>query len=93
MAFSAKNVQDCTNEPAPRYRCYTSYDANYSNNAMLLSREWAIYKWRWFIEVAGCFWDQNGGFEVEWLNQDWGQHKHPICLSYDGLFLHKEIDG
>ena len=36
---------------------------------------------------------RNSKFEVNMLNLNWGQWKVPMCVSYQGLFVHKEIDG
>jgi len=87
-----QNVDDCL--PKPRVRCYSNVDANWSNNAMMLSKTWAVYTYRDLVDVAGFMWNNNGDFEVEMLNRDWGHTAQVnMCLMYDGLFLHKEIDG
>jgi len=31
--------------------------------------------------------------ETKMLDVDWGRFKVPLCISYDGLFVHREVDG
>jgi hypothetical protein len=44
-------------------------------------------------EVAEAAWARQDGLEVGMLNDDWGRFKVPLCISYQGLFVHKEIDS
>jgi len=81
-----------------RLRCFTSEDSNWSNNAMMIDRN-AIFvnhsSWSGLSigRVAGNSWTSNGDFELNMLDTDWGRARWPICLSYEGLFDHIEIDG
>ena len=38
-------------------------------------------------------WEQQDAFEVGLLQDDWGELKVPLCISYEGIFIHEEIDG
>ena len=31
--------------------------------------------------------------ETKMLDVDWGRFKVPLCISYDGFFVHREVDG
>ena len=88
----------------PRYRCFSSWDSNWSVNAVLVKRSSMLSrKYRSkdgkpvgpIADLGKSFWQQNDGFEtamgmgsLQWMN--W---KVPICIAYNGLFLHEEIES
>ncbi len=37
--------------------------------------------------------NDQAGFEVGLLNEDWGKLHVPMCLSVNGIFRHHEIDS
>ena len=88
---------------APKYRCFTSWDSNWSLNAVMVRRD-AMLRQKFNFEKKGKpfgtladygrkMWEAQDGFEVGLLRDDWGDLRVPICISYDGTFIHEEIDG
>lgn len=99
-------VQECMRRP--KLRCFTSWDSNWTLNAVLVDRRAMLerkFKYSKYGpqkgEVFGTLADfgnkqskRQDGFEVGLLESaDWGDLKVPLCLSYDGIFLHEEVDG
>jgi hypothetical protein len=84
-------VAMCTREPAaPDSYCFTSGESNWSNNPVLFPRAWFNDRLR---TVAFKEWEHNELFEfnvmVEWLA--W-RPPAKVCVSYQGIFTHVEID-
>ena len=88
----------------PRFRCFTSWDSNWSVNAVLVNRKSMLsrqYRGKDgstvgpIADLGRSFWAANDGFEramafdLQWMN--W-QPRVPICISYDGMFRHEEIE-
>jgi hypothetical protein len=96
------HASECVSS-VPRYRCFTSWDSNWSVNAILVKRETMLNK-RYMNSVTGkevgplaalgkSFWQKNDGFESSMANGiQWMNWKVPMCISFDGLFLHEEIE-
>jgi hypothetical protein len=100
--------------PLPEYRCFTSWDSNWSLNAVLLRRKAMLEaKYppgpgssmnmsgisfnapQWSLASIGLHFGGSvqDGFENAMAHQlDWTRWKVPICISYQGLFLHEEIE-
>jgi hypothetical protein len=96
---TAPFVNDCLSTPA--YRCFTSWDSNWSLNAALLKRSDMFdkkYKVSSFQKLSlaeiglSCFRKQDR-FETVMIHEyKWAYWKVPICISYNGLFVHEEIE-
>jgi hypothetical protein len=97
----ASNQEKGESLPLPEYRCFTSWDSNWSLNAVLLRRK-AMLEAKYSqgstkmslasigLHFGGSVQD---GFENAMAYQlDWTRWKVPICISYQGLFLHEEIE-
>jgi hypothetical protein len=88
---------------APNYRCFTSWDSNWSLNAVIVRRSAMLrqkFKFRkngkpfgTLADYGRNMWEQQDAFEVGLLQDDWGELKVPLCISYEGIFIHEEIDG
>ena len=102
------SVADCETGGDVKLRCFTSWDSNWSLNAVLVDRESALEKkWRYarkggagkfgpglaLAQYAAATWQKQDGFEVGMLKDDWGKLDMPICLSMRGIFEHVEVDG
>ena len=87
------------------FRCFTSHDSNWSLNAALVDRR-KMAGQKLVDQTTGGVWqhgtlaafgarkfDDQAGFEVGLLNEDWGNLRVPLCLSVNGLFVHREIDS
>ena len=91
MAHSNGRLIRCTREPAaPDSYCFTSGETNWSNNPVLFPRAWFMDRMR---EVAFKDWERNNMFEflamMEWLS--WSPPAR-VCVSWNGIFTHREID-
>lgn len=60
---------------------------------MIISKDWAFNGDEKFREQGKCCPTDNGMFEVNMLDINWYKYHTMICSSFDGLFIHKEIDG
>ena len=102
------SVADCETGGDVKLRCFTSWDSNWSLNAVLVDRESALEKkWKYarkgaagkfgpglaLAQYAAQTWQKQDGFEVGMLKDDWGKLDMPICLSMRGIFEHVEVDG
>jgi hypothetical protein len=101
---TAVNMGAASGKYVPRFRCFTSWDSNWSVNAVLVKRHSMLtrtYKGSDgstigpIADLGRSFWDSNDGFEramafnLQWMK--W-QPRVPICISYDGMFRHEEIE-
>jgi len=98
-------VAECLGKPGsgkPVLRCFTSWDSNWTLNAVLVNRKAMLerrFKFddgRDFGTLAAYgkkFPKQQDGFEVGLLKDDWGRLRVPMCLGVQGIFIHEEIDG
>ena len=86
------------------FRCFSSWDSNWSLNAVLVDREktltttWRSQRTRFqhgltLADYGASTWNKQDGFEVGMLRDDWGKLHIPLCLSVRGLFRHIEVDG
>ena len=91
METANGRVAHCTREPAaPDSYCFTSGESNWSNNPALFGREWFNEKLR---GVALADFERNNMFEFNAM-MDWLSWRPPakICVSFQGIFTHLEID-
>lgn len=91
MENSNGRLAHCTREPnAPDAYCFTSGETNWSNNPVMFSKKWFNEKVR---EVAFMDWERNNMFEFN-LMMSWLSWTPPakVCISYQGIFTHHEID-
>lgn len=94
------SVSDCTSDPLPLYRCFTSYDSNWSLNAVMVKKSTMLNKkyksvngMKSIAEIGLQNWQHQDGFETVMIyTHKWGHWKVPICISYDGLFIHEQIE-
>ena len=92
-------VSDCL--PNPRFRCFTSWDSNWSLNAVMIKRQSMLEKQYssnskskvTIADIALQSAYEQDKFESSMIQTYvWMRWKVPICISYDGLFLHEEIE-
>ena len=105
----------------PEFRCFTSWDSNWSLNAVLVKRRSMLEKkyptgngapqarggsspgsrgsggggdeYKSIAEIGLEQHTANDGFESTMsYGVRWMRWKVPLCISYDGLFLHEEIE-
>lgn len=83
-------------------RCHTSYDSNWSLNAVIVKKDVMLKETPKGPGGAsfgsiGAFglktYDAQDGMEVRMGDENWYRFKVPICISTDGAFFHAEIDG
>jgi hypothetical protein len=44
-------------------------------------------------EIGLSHWGKQDGFETDMIHESrWMWWRVPICISYDGLFLHEEVE-
>lgn len=106
--FTNNRVADCASFGASSMRCFSSWDSNWSLNAVLVDRLRALeHKWTYkrggrggrfgagmsLAAYGASTWQTQDGFEVGMLRDDWGRTDMPVCLSTRGLFAHAEVDG
>ena len=86
----AAGLAHCTAAPDPDSYCFTSGESNWSNNPALFGREWFNEKLR---GVALADFERNNMFEFNAM-MDWLSWRPPakICVSFQGIFTHLEID-
>ena len=93
------SVSDCFENP--RFRCFTSWDSNWSLNAVMIKRKSILEKKydsnsKQKITIADIALEASSDqdkFENSMIHKHiWMRWKVPICISYDGLFLHQEIE-
>jgi len=86
----------------PEFRCFTSWDSNWSLNAVLVKRSSMLEKkyptggqpsHKTIADVGLEQYQANDGFEstMSW-GVKWMRWRVPVCISYDGLFLHEEVE-
>lgn len=94
-----ERVSDCFAQP--RYRCFTSWDSNWSLNAALLKKSSMLskqYRMRGGVnktiaEIALAQYQKQDGLESAMIySLPWPQWRVPMCISYQGLFIHEEIE-
>eukprot|EP01040_Poterioochromonas_malhamensis_P010861 gene10861-11838_t len=91
-------VSDCSSEPD--YRCFTSWDTNWTLNAVLIKKSTIVtkkYKVKdkslSIAEIAISQWEKQDGLEsIMIYGYPWQEWRVPICISYHGLFLNEEIE-
>ena len=97
-----KRATQCSAPPHADLRCFTSEDSNWTLNAVLMKRKQLLETitdrhprapWKTLPEFGLQCWDGQSCLEVEMLNQDWGKHHVPLCLSRQGIFLHRDLRG
>ena len=97
-------IAQCVEEP--EYRCHTSFDTNWSLNAVMVKRSTmledkpkgggAVFGGGAGMSLAEfglSTFDDQAGFEGRMVSEDWGQYKIPVCISVEGIFYHAEVDG
>lgn len=93
------HVSDCLT--APRYRCFSSWDTNWSLNAALMKKATMLSKVyslrgnrsRSIPDIAlGQFKQQDGLESAMVYGLPWAQWRVPMCISYQGLFVHEEVE-
>jgi hypothetical protein len=91
-------VSDCFEEPD--FRCFTSYDTNWTLNAVMVKRSTMLNtkyaangNMLSIAEIGLRQYQKQDGFEsaMAW-GLPWQQWKVPICIAYDGMFIHEEIE-
>lgn len=91
-------VADCLNTPS--FRCFTSWDSNWSLNAVMLkrldmlNRKYDTPDGRLSLAEIGlkCYKRQDKFETIMIFDYKWARWKVPICISYNGLFVHEEIE-
>lgn len=90
-------VDDCLD--SPEYRCFTSWDSNWTLNAVLVKKSSIINKlyktsqgMKSIATIAKESSDKQDAFETAMINLNWMSWRVPICLSYNGIFIHEEIE-
>jgi len=86
---------------AVAFRCYTSEDANWSLNAAMINRHAALTRalrlkpgqTPTLVDIAAASHFKQDAFESAMLDLDWGRSRVPLCLSFQGVFIHREVDG
>eukprot|EP01032_Pedospumella_encystans_P011040 gene11040-12872_t len=94
---SAPYVADCLHEPD--FRCFTSWDTNWTLNAVMVKKSTMLTKQykngrgqlKTIAEIGLSSYRHQDGFESSMLNM-WAAWKVPVCISFDGLFIHEEIE-
>lgn len=101
-----KHMSTCLT--GPEFRCFTSWDSNWSLNAILVKRDAMLTKqypsdsgaggraklsYKSIAEIGLEQYSANDGFEstMSW-GVKWMRWRVPMCISYNGLFLHEEIE-
>lgn len=95
---AAGHVSDCFDKPD--YRCFTSDDTNWTLNAVMVKKSTMLNK---KYDAKGQMlsigdiglrqYQKQDGFEtaMAW-GLPWQQWRVPICIAYNGLFIHEEIE-
>ena len=103
--FTLPNAQNmiaqCIDEP--KFRCHTSFDTNWSLNAVMVKRSVMLedepkggrdkFPQKTLAAFGLSTYDAQDGFERLMIERDWGQYKVPVCISVGGVFYHAEVDG
>jgi hypothetical protein len=95
---AAGHVSDCFAEPD--FRCFTSEDTNWTLNAVMVKKSTMLnkkYNAKGQMLSLGDiglrqFQKQDGFESIMAWGLPWQQWKVPICIAYDGLFIHEEIE-
>lgn len=93
------HVGDCLDVPS--YRCFTSWDSNWSLNAVMLKKS-DMFDVKYKTPLDGsmsmaeiglkCYNKQDKFESIMIFDYKWAKWKVPICISYNGLFVHEEIE-
>lgn len=106
LSFSLKSNDNTVGSSAsvPEYRCFSSHDSNWSLNAALIKKSTMMNKQyknaqgvhHSISDIGLIHWQQQDGFESDLAfgisGNQWLNWKVPTCISYNGLFLHQEIE-
>jgi len=98
------DVSDCLYDPS--FRCFTSWDSNWSLNAVMVKKSDMLRikytkeekdgekgQMLSIPEIGLSQWEKNDGFETTMIFAlKWMKWRVPMCIAYDGLFLHQEIE-
>lgn len=94
-------VSDCFSSPS--FRCFSSFESAWTLNAVMVKRSEMLNKQypvdngtsnKSIAQIGLENFDKQDGFEDAMLwKYTWQKWKIPICISYNGLFLHQEIDS
>ena len=88
VASANGRLVQCTSEPsAPTSYCFGSGDTNWSNNPLIMGKEWYLSRLKDVAMNGEKAWTQNNMFEfnvmMEWLA--W-RPVAKVCVSYQGIF-------
>ena len=95
------DVADCLKPEAPvAFRCFTSWDSNWTLNGVMVKRASMLGKQYPAASQAATIADiglksfaQQDAFESSMIHEHrWMAWKVPICISYNGLFQHEEVE-
>jgi hypothetical protein len=102
--YVAQCLEGDVSDPEDRgWRCHTSYDSNWSLNAVIVKK--SVMMKQKPVGGRGSFpsssladfglstFNKQDGMEVRLGDDDWYSYKIPICFSVNGAFFHAEIDG
>ena len=84
----------CAEEPAaPTTYCFGSSDSNWSNNPLIMNRDWFNEKIRDVAFHGEKAWEVNAFFEFN-VMMAWLAFRPPakVCVSLKGIFAHHEVD-
>ena len=96
---SDSSVADCLR--VPDFRCFTSWDSNWSLNAVMVKKSSMLQKKyptgdgrKTIPEIGLSQFQQQDGFESVMVggSPPWMKWRVPICISYQGLFIQQEIE-
>lgn len=84
----------------PYYRCFSSSETNWSLNAAMYKRSSMLnrrYKtnsgMKTIAEIGLSHAYQQDGFESDMIHvSKWMNWRIPVCISYNGMFIHEEIE-
>jgi hypothetical protein len=94
-------VADCLKPDAPvAYRCFTSWDSNWTLNGVMVKRASMLSKTYPTASQPASIADiglrsfaQQDAFESSMIHEHrWMTWKVPVCISYNGLFQHEEVE-
>ena len=86
----------------PRFRCFSALDSNWTLNAVLVKKSFMFAHVGGFPRGNGTSiaaygedssWNRQDGFESGMIQDNWGKFGFKVCISFEGLFVHQEIDG
>ena len=84
----------------PYYRCFSSSETNWSLNAAMYKKSSMLNKryktssgLKTIAEIGLSHAFQQDGFESDMIYVSrWMNWKIPVCISYNGMFIHEEIE-